>query len=520
MTNHNKPDSEPGKSRLVGRVAEAQTIGGKPHMGWWHYAERGWRDRPTLIHEDTGELIVMGDPIKGDNQGQGRPEAEGRRWRRFDYVHGEWQYPLAILWMPEDGVVVVDHRQAARMWREESGDSRLYPPYGGWVRADNAIEDAIWCWPGVYEQLLGFPRAARGGIGYIGGWCNGAWRDRYYRASDLPHQRLDHIPNFQSYSEVAHRTRLRSLPDINGACPASWRFIEPDRAQQIADGTAFWQGYQLTREAAPGQSMPGPVLPAVTELEAAGQKLEHPVRGTGQGFHVSVNGVVPHLRAQDNSRILFPVVTRLHYFRPGGGGHSPQYSDEKLGAPDTWPPQYFSVSFWYMESDFSGFDFDVACPMPDKIERGRKLKSNKDVFRCARGKKVGFISNNPSSGNLWGGDPSRPINVLENYPVSKASNSYSGRWRLGQQDYLEAGKWRYYRRIAWEAMLAWSGTEKRSEYWGDALRCYQARPIVCLDYQDNGIGGVGIMTPTMTASFDPTRYLNDTRFRMSDLGLS
>jgi len=59
--------------------------------------------------------------------------------------------PLAVRWAPERGEIVLDHNKSAEIWRRETGAGTAAPPFGAFIRVDDLVSDALWCWPGVID---------------------------------------------------------------------------------------------------------------------------------------------------------------------------------------------------------------------------------------------------------------------------------------------------------------------------------------------------------------------------------
>ena len=116
-------------------------------------------------------------------------------WLRFDYVADDMTYPLAVRWAPERGEILLDHNKSADIWRRETGSGIAPPPFGTFVRVDDLVPDALWCWPGVIDAHFrrltedAPPAPPRLPDGFhkgpspltlfrLGGYQNGHWQDR------------------------------------------------------------------------------------------------------------------------------------------------------------------------------------------------------------------------------------------------------------------------------------------------------------------------------------------------------
>ena len=198
-------------------------------IGWWDYDET---DRPTLINRDSGERVRMGDGVRVPGK---RP---GQRWVRFDYLHGDLEFPLLICWMPQEGRIVVDYEASTALWRESSPGTPLHPPYGTWVRVDDCIIDALWSWPGVLP-LLHTERwdwRVKGWIGRIAGWCNGAWQSKFRRVD----------VSFGPRRDGPRQYRLERLTPLDQPAPSPWSFVGVSDAEAYGRlGYDRWDGEPL-----------------------------------------------------------------------------------------------------------------------------------------------------------------------------------------------------------------------------------------------------------------------------------
>ncbi|MET0530357.1 MAG: hypothetical protein ABW003_18820, partial [Microvirga sp.] len=70
----------------------------------------------------------------------------------------------------------IDHSASAVEWRRSCGTRAEIPPYGLWRRVDDALFDALACWPP--SEAVG-PEPSR--IDSWGGWFNGEWSPRLRR---------------------------------------------------------------------------------------------------------------------------------------------------------------------------------------------------------------------------------------------------------------------------------------------------------------------------------------------------
>lgn len=161
-------------------------------FGWWDYVEG---ERPAMVNSFTGERIVKAGSLANVDASEAiapYPDTAAGPWTRFEYDHDEFRFPVAVFWQPEIGRIAIDYNLSAKIWRREANDDLLYPPYGGWLRIDDMLPDALWCWPGVIEAYFRrrTPLLERGlslgewgsrlsrlvSVISLGGWSNGKWR--------------------------------------------------------------------------------------------------------------------------------------------------------------------------------------------------------------------------------------------------------------------------------------------------------------------------------------------------------
>ena len=114
-------------------------------FGWWDFVDG---DEPQMVCRDTDESVVnvgaLDEPWLSRAQGE-HPNRPADKWRRFEYRHEEFWFPLIVNWQPEEGRCVVDYNLSSELWRQETNVDTEHPPYGGWVRVDDMVPDAFWC---------------------------------------------------------------------------------------------------------------------------------------------------------------------------------------------------------------------------------------------------------------------------------------------------------------------------------------------------------------------------------------
>jgi len=266
-------------------------------IGWWDYDET---DRPTLINRDSGERVRMGEEVSIAGK---RP---GQRWVRFDYLHDDLEFPVLVCWMPEEGHIVVDYLASVALWRRETNSDLPHPPYGTWVRVDDCIIDAIWCWPGVLGAIAGAQKVAQlplnGWIGRAGGWSNAAWRADFNRADAFLPARID-----EDY-ETSRQYPLEILAPLSQMPPSPWFFIDVAGSEDPRRSRwATWDNAPLH---------PDEGEDAQREYYGSSGLYENGGRRT-----VEIRGQVPQVRSTDGSRILYPLEATI---RHGGGPDGPE----------------------------------------------------------------------------------------------------------------------------------------------------------------------------------------------------
>lgn len=154
-------------------------------FGWWDFEDGA---EPQMICRDTDERVVMvgtlAEPWLGKTISL-HPELPQDRWRRFEYRHIDFWFPLIVNWDLEAGNVLVDYNLSSELWRQETNADTKYLPYGDWIRVDDMVPDAFWSWPGYLEKLgslvgpppFGFFGSERYGTATLGHWCASKWRE-------------------------------------------------------------------------------------------------------------------------------------------------------------------------------------------------------------------------------------------------------------------------------------------------------------------------------------------------------
>src|SRR5262245_60956241 len=126
-------------------------------IGWWTFDA----ETQTLINRVSGQRIRFeGAPDDAGDLPQ--PPAGGPVRLRFSYQDAEVRYPVLVTARSETyGGAGFDHRDSRRRslawsvdhpasaaeWRRACGADAEIPPYGLWRRVDDAMFDALACWP-------------------------------------------------------------------------------------------------------------------------------------------------------------------------------------------------------------------------------------------------------------------------------------------------------------------------------------------------------------------------------------
>lgn len=206
-------------------------------VGWWDFVEIG--DEQQMICRDSDERVVMVGDLDGPWSSKAiaeHPKRPNDRWMRFEYRHEEFWFPLIVNWVPEEGRILVDYNLSSELWRIETNADTEYPPYGGWVRVDDMVPDAFWCWPGVLKGYL--PRTQKqaqnkdwyNGITMSAGFLNGHWKiDKVSweaLAPSLKFQKLGH------WNALTHDL-YEGKPTLEAACLAAWETQELQKKGNI-----------------------------------------------------------------------------------------------------------------------------------------------------------------------------------------------------------------------------------------------------------------------------------------------
>jgi hypothetical protein len=241
------------------------------NMGWWIFDA----ETRTLINRKSDQRVRFEGAVDGAG-GSPAPGSGPVRWR-FSYQDAEVRYPVLVTARHETygGPGFdrrreptlgwsIDHAGSAAEWRRTGGAREDVPPYGLWRRVDEALFDALACWPAT---------EATGPISYRvdswGGWLNGAWCPRLRRVARGRAEEAREV-------EDGVRPYLEPLT----SAPLAWQFVDAGKAEggaSVAGIRALADG----RRFLPGEA-------PLTGFEAA----------------------IPHLRRSDGKAVMFPCGVR------------------------------------------------------------------------------------------------------------------------------------------------------------------------------------------------------------------
>lgn len=296
-------------------------------LGCWYESSYRSGDGVTdrgLTNQFTRERIRMGDPFELPGR------RLGKKWLRLEYLHEDLEFPILACWQPENGQIVLDYNASAELWRQETNSDLAHPPYGTWVRVDDCVIDAIWCWPKILETLKwqGGGGPSGGWIGRVGGWCNGAWRSEFSRVDVM----LPDPPHWQFETTIPLPS---STPTpLDQEAPSPWFYIDATSYEEHdQQGYTSWEGEDF-----------------YWSLEANGERYYYEDRAT-----VTINGVVPHMRSQDGARVLYPYESHIYEGYPNDSTIDFAYRTEDHG----WEETVFSRSGSYWNP---GVGLDVVWP--------------------------------------------------------------------------------------------------------------------------------------------------------------
>src|SRR3954462_16035962 len=149
-------------------------------IGWGTFEA----ETPALVNRVSDQRVRFEGAV--DDAGSLlHPAASGPARLRFSYEDAEVRYPVLVIARYEtyggpgfdhgdsDRLLLswsIDHLASAAEWRRSCRPHAEVPPYGLWRRVDDALFDALACWPP--SEAVG-PEPSR--IDSWGGWSNGVW---------------------------------------------------------------------------------------------------------------------------------------------------------------------------------------------------------------------------------------------------------------------------------------------------------------------------------------------------------
>jgi hypothetical protein len=243
-------------------------------IGWWTFDA----ETQTLINRVSEQRICLESAVDDAGSLLQTP-ASGPSRLRFSYQDAEVRYPVLVTARHETyGGPGFDHRDSRRLslswsidhlasaaeWRRSLGADAELPPYGLWRRVDDAMFDALACWPP--SELVG-PEPSR--IDSWGGWLNGVWLARLRR-----------VGAGRAEKNVAVERGVQPFLEPLGSPPLSWHFIDATKAVACAN------------------------LAGVRALQGGRHFL--PRDAVLSGFETAI----PHLRRSDGKAVMFPYQIR------------------------------------------------------------------------------------------------------------------------------------------------------------------------------------------------------------------
>lgn len=198
-------------------------------FGWWDFIEID--GEPQMVCRDSDERVVMVRDLEEPWLAKAiaeHPKRPADRWKRFEYRHEEFWFPLIVNWMPEEGRILVDYNLSSELWRQETNADTEYPPYGGWVRVDDMVPDAFWSWKNFNSekteifQIINEFSKIENGLYLVGGYLQGEWipelqiKEHTYQ---IP------TPRFNKYYNDNESSFKREFAyPINMSSLGSWKF--------------------------------------------------------------------------------------------------------------------------------------------------------------------------------------------------------------------------------------------------------------------------------------------------------
>src|SRR5215203_1960492 len=186
-------------------------------IGWWTFDA----ETQTLANRVSDQRIRFEGAV--DDAGSLlHPPASGPARLRFSYQDTDVRYPVVVIARYEtyggsgfdhgdsDRLSLgwsIDHLASAAEWRRSCAAPTEIPSYGQWRRVDDALFDALSCWPSGEGSG---PEPSR--IDSWGGWFNGEWSPRLRRVGAGRAERNTPV-----------ESGLRPFVEPLGSPPLSWQ---------------------------------------------------------------------------------------------------------------------------------------------------------------------------------------------------------------------------------------------------------------------------------------------------------
>ncbi|MDJ0942698.1 MAG: hypothetical protein QNJ30_04510 [Kiloniellales bacterium] len=438
-------------------------------IGCWDYDAGG---RPTMINRYSGERVRLGRRVLFSGK------RLGQRWARLDYLHDDLEFPVLVCWMPERGYIVVDYLASAALWRKARNSKLRHPPYGTWVRVDDCLLDAIWCWPGVLAQLCPdtrrYPGRRPGVVALIGGWCNGSWHRGLRRVSLGSNSNLrDTVSEYgldRKHGTLDPKIRipLTRLTGLEEPAPSPWVYVDAaDPREHERLGYTHFEGEPLLRE-------DGPLLLHGRE----GYQLPTGARS------VAIKGVVPQMRSADGTRVLFPVAARISFGR------------------EALEPTWGGISFLLLEPGLTGVfcGWGLSRSDPDAFDSKRREASieyrnldgripSDEKERAVHAEEIRALGRIASPMRL--NAEAHEFRFLDHVEVAWSDREQRFTYQTPGPWSLSAYARRRVARLLQDAYLFWQGTEERPAYWGSINpEILSYRPPAAVRIRPDLLGGM------------------------------
>jgi hypothetical protein len=274
-------------------------------IGWWLFDP----ETQTLINKLSQQRVHFAGAVDDTEESVLHPPARGPVRLRFSYQDPEVTYSVLVTARYDRRSLAwsIDHLGAAAEWRRHTTAAAEAPPYGLWRRVDDALFDALACWPA--SETAG-PRPSR--IDSWGGWLNGAWSPRLRRVSVG-----------REKDEAVVETDIEPYLEPLASEPLSWDFVPSENA------TA-------------GVTLAG-IDTVCAELSFL--SAEAPLTG--------FETLIPHLRRRDGKAVMFPYAVRSSLDRDGFYRARGQffYADEEV---------FFRLDGCSSEGGLGTWEFDLS----------------------------------------------------------------------------------------------------------------------------------------------------------------